>query len=1023
MIAQLLHMYRDTRDYIRALAVTTTPDEDTIEEINTMKYNVFILSHDIGDKAKMIPHPSIFIWYNLSEDGDVPVIWSVPSLGGQTYLVYIVPNDDEKQQELLKHNLLSNKFDSQDLKAQSIEDPTTGRVLTFVDAIRAFHQTLKESGITDLHKVVHICKVASNKYIGILDLPSSYPILLVCGFGTSTLEAEQAVCFQACCSLFQTALLPLNAFLTDPVAMTQSVSVKDTNTLNIRSYVKKRSEFWYRSLSTPPGRLYPTIVSIQPFGENIHPPMLILTRLPLPYLADFSLYNSGSRGTVHLQPAAPFPVIGHQFQALLGYTVRISRSLLNKPFTCTLDEIAYFFAPLTTGWSLPSESDKRWRAPSVQEHIAWEDVKFAAEQYMVPVVSEGAALDDTLKDAIIQDRWVEFTNRNYVKRIRYDLTPMSKPEDGSRQAGYETFVDHLKANRKTFTELKDYKQPMIEVASVPCILNYLTPSCRPHASRPNLPVNNLVPELCAKFTIPASTYRTIQFLPSIAVKIDLMLVAKEFNSHFFDNEVAEEHLIPALTTPSAVLDCNYERLEFLGDTFLKYVASIYVYITMPNKQESALHHARLQIINNKALLRAAILAGLPPYIHAKPFVAKVWQPSIPPRIDVSSNDIPGEDPRPSGQGRRRRRERQHEDRDIQCLGDKTVADIVEAIIGAALLSGGPDLAFKAMKTLEVAIPEVQNWSDFARKSLHTLTAASQPISPAIVRKIENIVGHKIQEPVVLGYALTHASSKGYNIITYERLEFIGDAILDFLVVKYIYDRHPTLTPGALTLLKTAMVTNPTLAVVSVTSGLYQCIQYNGSDIKQSIDDFVLKVQHARDEELKAVSQENREPGQYWTELDPPKILSDVVESLFGALLISDNFTTVGIEKFFDGVLKPFYDRHIRLQTLSLHPNKTLFELFHASGCQQHSMEKTMDSKRTQFRYDVVVHDIILASATDESTVIALRRAASYALDALEGDPDFMMRECDCRSKTTGGKTKPQELSQLGYTEEENTMVV
>lgn len=45
---------------------------------------------------------------------------------------------------------------------------------------------------------------------------------------------------------------------------------------------------------------------------------------------------------------------------------------------------------------------------------------------------------------------------------------------------------------------------------------------------------------------------------------------------------------------------------------------------------------------------------------------------------------------------------------------------------------------------------------------------------------------------------------------------------------------------------------------------------------------------------------------------------------------------------------------------------------------------------------VVVHDVILASAVDHSSTAATRRACYYALDALEGDPRFMNRTCDCR---------------------------
>lgn len=45
----------------------------------------------------------------------------------------------------------------------------------------------------------------------------------------------------------------------------------------------------------------------------------------------------------------------------------------------------------------------------------------------------------------------------------------------------------------------------------------------------------------------------------------------------------------------------------------------------------------------------------------------------------------------------------------------------------------------------------------------------------------------------------------------------------------------------------------------------------------------------------------------------------------------------------------------------------------------------------------MVHEVILASGEDTSQVFAARLAALFALDALEGDADFMTRTCDCRT--------------------------
>lgn len=65
----------------------------------------------------------------------------------------------------------------------------------------------------------------------------------------------------------------------------------------------------------------------------------------------------------------------------------------------------------------------------------------------------------------------------------------------------------------------------------------------------------------------------------------------------------------------------------------------------------------------------------------------------------------------------------------------------------------------------------------------------------------------------------------------------------------------------------------------------------------------------------------------------------MVESVIGAMYISDNSTPVGVEAFFEAVLKPFYDKHITLKTVAHHPTKILFELIQAQKCQKFQILK------------------------------------------------------------------------------------
>jgi len=224
----------------------------------------------------------------------------------------------------------------------------------------------------------------------------------------------------------------------------------------------------------------------------------------------------------------------------------------------------------------------------------------------------------------------------------------------------------------------------------------------------------------------------------------------------------------------------------------------------------------------------------------------------------------------------------------------------------------------------------------------------------------------------------------------------------------------------LTLLKGAMVSNSALAAVCVWSGLHQHLLLESFQLASSIRTYADKLKHNQTEEYKLAETEGRLPGQYWLEIEPPKALADVVESIVGAIYISEDFSPVGAETLFDNVLKPFYDRHITLKTLSHHPTKILFELLQAQGCQQFEMVKEKDDDVT--RCDVVVHDVILASAVDTAATLAARRASLSALDALEGDSVFMASTCDCRTNAQTRKAHKKTLDHImaGFGDEEET---
>lgn len=84
------------------------------------------------------------------------------------------------------------------------------------------------------------------------------------------------------------------------------------------------------------------------------------------------------------------------------------------------------------------------------------------------------------------------------------------------------------------------------------------------------------------------------------------------------------------------------------------------------------------------------------------------------------------------------------------------------------------------------------------------------------------IGINFKDPLLLIRALTHRSYVNEHpeaIEDNERLEFLGDAVLDFLVGAWLYNRFPELSEGSLTRLRSALVRTETLAEFARQIGL------------------------------------------------------------------------------------------------------------------------------------------------------------------------------------------------------------
>lgn len=90
------------------------------------------------------------------------------------------------------------------------------------------------------------------------------------------------------------------------------------------------------------------------------------------------------------------------------------------------------------------------------------------------------------------------------------------------------------------------------------------------------------------------------------------------------------------------------------------------------------------------------------------------------------------------------------------------------------------------------------------------------------------LGFVFRDAQLLARALTHRSRSSRN---YERLEFLGDSILSFIVADALYDRFPQLSEGALTRLRATLVRRETLAALARELDLGNCLELGGGELK------------------------------------------------------------------------------------------------------------------------------------------------------------------------------------------------
>ncbi|EPX73671.1 uncharacterized protein SOCG_02889 [Schizosaccharomyces octosporus yFS286] len=483
-------------------------------------------------------------------------------------------------------------------------------------------------------------------------------------------------------------------------------------------------------------------------------------------------------------------------------------------------------------------------------------------------------------------------------------------------------------------------------------------------------------------------------LPSILYYMESLFLTSEFMSEH-GLKCSLTHIMQSLTTENASMDENYDRLEFLGDSFLKIYASLTVFLKYTHDQEYQLHVHRKQIISNYNLYMCAKKIQISRFALSEPMVIRKWCPFGYVREKKDGKKYPL----------------------FQLLSKKRLADLVESTIGACLLDGGVDSGLEYCRYLGLGSLEVKNWSDWDNffNIEFYVSLNSSKVFP-YQKLIEGVIPYTFKNHALLRLAFIHPTMLSSEELSgsYQQLEFLGDAVLEYLVVHYLFYRYPELSAGELTNYKSFFVCNHSLAYVAFTLGLHKYLEYDNSEMFRLIYEYKDMIEEAK---------MNNVP-YFWLQIDPPKFIADIFESLICAIYLDSNFSFESL-KFILPLLVDVLGDPLNLQKENLVLAK-IHKLLSSQGCSNYKViqeeeqeareDENFNLKRESYIFysvSFVRHDRVVCVGTSRKRNSAKISMKNKLKGLLDKNSNLLLYSCDCAFKATNCVNSEPDESEEG----------
>jgi len=220
-----------------------------------------------------------------------------------------------------------------------------------------------------------------------------------------------------------------------------------------------------------------------------------------------------------------------------------------------------------------------------------------------------------------------------------------------------------------------------------------------------------------------------------------------------------------------------------------------------------------------------------------------------------------------------------------------------------------------------------------------------------IKAVENLTSHDFKDKKLVELALTHPSATEFEpLLSYQRLEFLGDAVVGLCVADYAYRNYPNADEGILTKMRVAVVQGSFLSERQLQAGFDELIIFGASEQSPSSRGMT-------------------------------RALEDSFESLTGALYLDGGF-----ELAYCWVMSRL-ERHVTpdVAYLSTNPKSELQELVQQGGgvVTYRIVEECGPAHAPSFLAEVLINGKAKAQAEGESKKAAEAAAAARALDEIQ----------------------------------------